>query len=401
MPAIEIGVGSLSLSGHKPHIGPQDIEIGAGTLALSGAAPTDLVTEINPGTIDVFTETVDCSFAGGDGWALDPPDASFTGRTAQAASFDIELTSPAATFTGVVPVTGSFSITLPALDASFSWVGISVELDAPTVSFTGHTNLHGTLRTSIDPPDLSFSGRTGTNDSFAFVVPAPDVSFTGTTTQTASFDLTIPVSASFTGQTGRALELDAELPALDASFTGAVRVSGTISVELSNVEASFSQGTQTTTVVTTLVLNVENMALSSYSGYSFESYAYFNGVYLGANSSGIFSLTGNTDDGTAIVARARTGKTDMGDTHYKRVDRAYVGYTTEGTLQVKASADDGEDYEYDLMPTGKTGIHNTRAMVGRGLKGRYFQFEVTNNDGSYFEVDSLEVHPLVLTRRVG
>ena len=38
--------------------------------------------------------------------------------------------------------------------------------------------------------------------------------------------------------------------------------------------------------------------------------------------------------------------------------------------------------------------------VGQGLKSRYWQFELTNVDGGDFEIDQVELHPLILNRRV-
>jgi hypothetical protein len=41
-----------------------------------------------------------------------------------------------------------------------------------------------------------------------------------------------------------------------------------------------------------------------------------------------------------------------------------------------------------------------RVLFALGLRSRYWQFELVNVDGADFEIDELELHPLVLTRRV-
>jgi hypothetical protein len=38
--------------------------------------------------------------------------------------------------------------------------------------------------------------------------------------------------------------------------------------------------------------------------------------------------------------------------------------------------------------------------IGKGLRSRYWQFELVNIDGADFDLDTIEFHPVLLTRRV-
>ncbi len=152
----------------------------------------------------------------------------------------------------------------------------------------------------------------------------------------------------------------------------------------------------------TIVMHTESNALSTFDNYKFNSFARFNGVYLGANDSGIFALIGATDDGVIIDAAARVGITDFGTSHLKRVDRCYVGYRTDGDMVLRVTTDDSTIRDYVLTTaTTAGGIHGNHVRIGKGLAARYWQFEIQNRAGSDFELDIIEIKPTVLHRRIG
>jgi hypothetical protein len=148
-------------------------------------------------------------------------------------------------------------------------------------------------------------------------------------------------------------------------------------------------------------MHTESQALSTYTNYPFNSFAKFNGVYLGASDAGIFALAGANDAGAPIDAVARLGITDFGTTHIKRVDNMYVGYRTDGELLLRVTTCDNSTYDYTLASTGAAGLYNRRVQVGKGLNARYWQFEIQNVDGAEFELNSVDIAFSALTRRVG
>jgi len=139
--------------------------------------------------------------------------------------------------------------------------------------------------------------------------------------------------------------------------------------------------------------------MTQYTNFAFNSYARLNGAALGANDSGIYVLTGTDDAGTAIAARARTGVTDFGVSNLKRVIEAYFGIRNDGAMVVKTITDEGKERWYEMRQTN-AGIHRSRCKLGRGVQANYWQFELLNKDGDDFELDSISLTPIVLTRKL-
>lgn len=152
------------------------------------------------------------------------------------------------------------------------------------------------------------------------------------------------------------------------------------------------------------VLNTANKAASEYTNFAFDSFAVFNGKVLGAGAGGIFELTGGTDDGDPIAAAIRTGLSDFGIGKLKRVPDVYIGYAGNGdiVLKVVTTADNGVKVEDWYRMTAKPGdaMHPGRIQVGRGLKSRYWQFELCNTGGADLDLGDLKLRPLILDRRI-
>ena len=148
-------------------------------------------------------------------------------------------------------------------------------------------------------------------------------------------------------------------------------------------------------------MNIGRQALTTYENYAFNSFAKYNGKFLGASDAGVFILTGADDDGTAINAVFRTGMTDFDTSYQKRASRLYLGYRADGDVTTRVITDETDVHGYLLHATSNAGLHGAHVPVGKGIKARYWQFELQNVAGSDFELDSLEVKPIVLRRRIG
>ena len=160
-------------------------------------------------------------------------------------------------------------------------------------------------------------------------------------------------------------------------------------------------------VFSAIVLNTESMGISEYSNYPFNSFGKLENDYLGASDTDIYKLTGDDDAGTDIDAVIRTGMTNFGTNVFKRVPRAYLGYTSDGGLIMKTISTSGgtkTERWYELTP--RTGDHASaaptaaRIKLGRGIKATYWQFELINKLGSDFDIDMLQLYPMILSRRV-
>lgn len=144
-------------------------------------------------------------------------------------------------------------------------------------------------------------------------------------------------------------------------------------------------------------------AATEYENYEFNSFAQVGSTYLGAAYDGIYELSGSNDAGANIAAVVRTGLLDFGASQLKQVTRAYLGYTSDNRLILKTIATDGgqkTERWYELRDKTADDIREARIKLGKGVKSRYWQFELINTDGGDFEIDQLQLLPLMLSRRV-
>jgi hypothetical protein len=200
--------------------------------------------------------------------------------------------------------------------------------------------------------------------------------------------LTIFVEETAEFQVADSVELTAQLFA---------NILETVSVyALLNTPAELAQG---------WVMNTEGARpVSEYSNYAFNSLAFTGDEMIGAADDGLYLLEGDDDEGDPIQAQLKTLMLDFGTSRQKRVRSAYMGYTSAGEIVLKViCAVDGELQEnwYKGRKTSSQDVPGENYIeIGQGLKSRYWQFELENIDGADFEIDVLELHPVLLSRRV-
>ena len=152
------------------------------------------------------------------------------------------------------------------------------------------------------------------------------------------------------------------------------------------------------------VMNTEGgLPLSEYDNYLFNSLAQFNNQLYGANDDGLYVMGGDTDAGAVIPAELKSLLLDFGTSRLKRMRSAYLGYTSTGELVMKVrSVDNGQmsEHWYKACPIVADAPRTSRMLIGQGLRSRYWQFELVNIDGADFEIDHIEMHPLVTNRRI-
>lgn len=150
-----------------------------------------------------------------------------------------------------------------------------------------------------------------------------------------------------------------------------------------------------------VAMQLNQLALTQYSNYNFNSGCEFQGEYLAANSDGIFKLDdGDLDNTTEIDAFAELVMTDLGVVNQKRLRFVYVGYEADGGMRLLIKNDEGNERTYDLVPLGASDAQGSgRLSVGRDGKGRYWSFRIENTNGCDFSLDHIEVVPIVLVRK--
>lgn len=155
---------------------------------------------------------------------------------------------------------------------------------------------------------------------------------------------------------------------------------------------------------TAWALNTKALGATQYTNFTFNSFCELDDTTYGARADGIYALRGDTDAGEAIVAELRTAQSNLGSNIEKRCPEVYLGAKTDGKLVLKVvttepSGSKTENW-YNVEPRKADAVRGTRVKIGRGLKSAYWQFALSNVDGSTLELASLEPMPVFLDRRV-
>ena len=150
-----------------------------------------------------------------------------------------------------------------------------------------------------------------------------------------------------------------------------------------------------------LALRLDNLAISQYCRYNFDSMVKFRGMYLGAGEEGLFTLEdADTDDGIEIDSIVELPTTDFGISHQKRIRSLHVGYETNGKMTVTIACDENDEKEYTLAPINTSNKqHGSKVKVNREQKGRYWTPKVENVDGCDFSLNMIEAIVTILARK--
>ena len=143
---------------------------------------------------------------------------------------------------------------------------------------------------------------------------------------------------------------------------------------------------------TCVAIELSNLAITQYVDWDMAGMIEFDDLILGGNEEGLFQLyEGDTDAGVDIDAYVKTIKTDFGEAGQKRLRRLYLGYEADGDVSVVITVDDGYNEEYVVDLRNYDNIqHGQVQPVNSTLKGRYFDFKFSNEDGCDFSLDSVD-----------
>ena len=141
-------------------------------------------------------------------------------------------------------------------------------------------------------------------------------------------------------------------------------------------------------------INVKGKQISQFKNFTFNSMVNFNGVSLGVNNFGLFSLTGDKDNINPILAELQLVMTDLGIKNPKRLRYVYIGFETDADLLLKVTANESTIREY-VIKANKTGQQRVRVPIGRDIYGRYWSFNISNPSGNGFAIDSIDALPVI------
>ncbi len=158
-----------------------------------------------------------------------------------------------------------------------------------------------------------------------------------------------------------------ELLGMEDAASACARVGAALGESLVLTETISSRGTLYDAVYDTLrmnpgvelsgevyecyVLSTPEFHPSMYSGFDFNSYCVFENRAFGANDTGIYELTGDTDAGNPIHTGVILSETDFGSRNYKRFRKGYVGISGTSPVMI-LECEDGTRKVYDIDSRG-------------------------------------------------
>jgi len=253
-------------------------------------------------------------------------------------------------------------------------------------------------------------------DSYARLqMPSVAITGTGSTIRPANGDLLAPsVEVSGSGYTWHIGTGNIILPAADVTASGVVGRMGTGSLVSPGVVASGSGyawhfGTGNIVLpaavinangyvvlaspdFTGVAMNMRNKAISTYSGFAFNSMAVDkDGHVYGAKSTGIYLLEGDKDNGVNIDAHVKTGIFDLHDPRVQRLVDAFLSLRINGSGVLTVYEDEDTEGSAEEVVVEDANMHDERITFPQGLNGRFDSFKFENADGSDFDLAGLTV----------
>lgn len=147
------------------------------------------------------------------------------------------------------------------------------------------------------------------------------------------------------------------------------------------------------------VMNPETYAVSTYSNFSFNSITAFMNDYLLASSTGLYSMGGDLDEAAYITSRMKTASMAFETSNRKQVPEVLLGVNNSGKVILTVSVDGQHTAYYELKPSTQY-LDTQQIKVGKGLHGRYWQFELVTKQNSTFDLDTFEFLPVVFGRKL-
>lgn len=295
------------------------------------------------------------------------------------------------------------SIPPPTISAIVVMDSIILTLPAPTMDATGDPGSYNEVDAEVPAPALAADALVSVLLVVQQEVPAPILIASGLVSIPVTASLIIPAptlsATALIGADATAL-LEIAAPTMEAAGYSTYSISVVVSVPPPQIISYASVPVQV--AFRNWVLNTRKGALTEYGPeFAFNSYATFNNVVLACGTGGVVVLgTQATDNGSAISARFRTGKSDYDRSLLKRVPRLYLDYETDGDMYFRTITSESGTRTYQLSTNNVVGFQQRRVPVGKGPKAAFWQYEGENIGGSDFAVQSILAYPLNLRRRI-
>ena len=150
-----------------------------------------------------------------------------------------------------------------------------------------------------------------------------------------------------------------------------------------------------------VTLELNNLALSEYTNYDFNSFCLHKGECYGASADGIYTLDdGGTDNGSNIAGLLKSGLLDFGLENPKTLRAAVVVFESNDDLILTVEPDEGvpdsKTLTSDLVSNRQQG---EAVFFSREHAGGLWSFQIKNVDGGDFSVDKIVFYFNALARK--
>lgn len=153
--------------------------------------------------------------------------------------------------------------------------------------------------------------------------------------------------------------------------------------------------------MTTYAINMTTNATTEYDNFTPNSMCLgHDGAYYFMDSTGLYRLGGDDDDGDPIECMLGLGLSDLGSSLKKRLRAIYLAVVSPEPMLVRLQ--EGQE-QYELLAEGASDeLEQQKVKVPRGARANFFGFEVYNTGGSEVYLSEVEViSSASKTRRVG
>lgn len=375
---------------------------------------------------------------------IDSPLPRITGALAGMDVFAGSIPRITASLTLDAPNYGTTAKTLPkvtaALDAVIPSV-MTVARNLPRVTAAFEGSVSGILETSATLPkitaaieggaqtnDMTLPAVTGSLDALTAVlgnidsaVPKPTAAIDAQSTASATMDAVLtrvqsnveavagligsitglarPIAGTLAGATTTAGGIAAVLPVVEFSTSAATTTYGSIGARLPRTPYGELVARMALVHALTHVMNTVSTAVTVFENYQFNSFAKIGGKYYAADDTGLHRIDDGKLDKTAAIQWAiQTGLLDFRSAMQKRMSDFYLAMRSEGDVTLTVSTDELDPYEYSLKPYEIETLKQRRDLIGKGMRGRYWQFGLSGD--SDFDMDAYNMAVVDTARRI-
>lgn len=322
-------------------------------------------------------------------------------------TLNARMTAPTFSGTGLSGNKGGITSTLPAptMSATGGTFGLQLTLTKPAVKLTGTGPTLGGMSAQLPRLSPSFAGAAATTGGMRASVQALTVQAVGIVATLGALRPTFKaLRSSFAGTSATLGNMAITWPTLSAELAGFSRITSGMDMRLPRM-SMYATNRPIRVMVQAHVTNTLTNSVTEYVDYNFNSFASFAGLSLAAGPGGLYEVeSGNVDEEspltTPIASLVEFGITDFGAEFQKRISDFYMAMRSDGDITLYVKVDENEPYEYTLSPLDIATLKQRRTLIGKGAKGKYWQFSLANVDGADFDFDTMNVAAVPLSRRL-